>query len=89
MKKWNGKVGTVDPRLISEAYRPLVIEKKAPSDLVLVNGDKDYVPMLVDYEKQGRRVAVRFFQPVGGGASIDLLSVRAAEFIDFTNPKQS
>jgi hypothetical protein len=51
--------------------------------------DKDYEPMLVDYEKQGRRVAVCFCQPVDGDASIDLLSVPGAEFIDFTNPKQS
>jgi hypothetical protein len=51
--------------------------------------DKDYEPMLVDYEKQGRKVAVCFYQPVGGAASIDLLSVGGAEFTDFANPKQS
>ena len=38
--KWNGKAGNVDPRLISEAYRLLFIEKKAPSNLVLVSGDR-------------------------------------------------
>lgn len=53
VEKWNGKSGNVDPRLISEAYRLLFIDKKAPSHLVLVSGDKDYEPMLVDYEKQG------------------------------------
>jgi len=89
VEKRNDKSGNVDPRLISDAYRLLLIEKKAPSDLLLVCGDKDYEPMLVDYERQGRKVAVCFYQPVGGGASIDLLSVRGAEFIDFTNPKQS
>lgn len=89
VEKWNGKGGNVDPRLISEAYRLLFIEKKAPSELILVGGDKDYESMLADYEKQGRKVAVCFYQPVGGGASIDLLSVRGAEFIDFTNPQQS
>jgi uncharacterized LabA/DUF88 family protein len=87
--KRNGKGGNVDPRLISEAYRLLLVEKKAPANLVLVSGDKDYEPMLVDYERQGRKVVVCFYQPVGGGASIDLLSVSGAEFIDFTNPKQS
>jgi uncharacterized LabA/DUF88 family protein len=87
--KRNGKGGNVDPRLISEAYRLLLVEKKAPANLVLVSGDKDYEPMLVDYERQGRKVVVCFYQPVGGGASIDLLCVRGAEFIDFTNPKQS
>jgi hypothetical protein len=75
--------------LISEAYGLLFIEKKAPSNLVLVSGDKDYETMLGDYEKQGRKVAVCFYQPVGGGASMDLLTVRGAELIDFTNPKQS
>jgi hypothetical protein len=45
--------------------------------------------MLVDYEKQGRKVIVCFYQPIGGGASIDLLTVEGAEFIDLTNPKQS
>jgi hypothetical protein len=30
-----------------------------------------------------------FRELVGSGASIDLLSVRGAEFIDFANPKQS
>jgi hypothetical protein len=29
--KCNGKGGNVDPRLISEAYRLLFIDKKAPS----------------------------------------------------------
>lgn len=89
VEKRNDKSGNVDPRLISDAYRLLFIEKKAPSTLVLVSGDKDYEPMLVDYEKQDRRVSVCFYQPVGGGASIDLLTVRETEFIDFTNPKQS
>jgi len=87
--KRNGKGGNVDPCLISEAYRLLLIQKKAPSNLVLVSGDKDYEPMLVDYERQGRKVAVCFYLPVNGGASIDLLSVRGAEFIDLTNPQQS
>lgn len=59
-------------RLISQAYRLLFIEKKAPSSLVLVSGDKDYEPMLADYEKQGRQVAICFYQPVGGGASMSL-----------------
>jgi uncharacterized LabA/DUF88 family protein len=89
VEKWNEKAGNVDPRLISEAYRLLFIDKKAPSNLVLVSGDKDYEPMLVDYQRQGRRVAVCFYSPVGGGASIDLLCVRGGEFIDFANPKQS
>lgn len=89
VEKRNDKSGNVDPRLISDAYRLLFIEKKAPSDLVLVCGDKDYEPLLVDYEKLGRKVVVCFYQPVGGGASIDLLSVEGAEFIDFTNPKRS
>lgn len=87
--KRNGKGGNVDPRLISEAYRLLLIEKKAPANLVLVSGDRDYEALLVDYERQGRKVAVCFYQPVGGGASIDLLCVGGIEFIDFTNPKQS
>jgi hypothetical protein len=68
VEKWNGKAGNVDPRLISEAYRLLLVQKKAPSNVVLVSGDKDYEPMLVDYEKQGRTVAVCFYPPVGGGA---------------------
>lgn len=89
VEKRNDKSGNVDPRLISEAYGLLFIEKKAPSNLVLVSGDKDYEPMLVAYEKQGRKVAVCFYQPVGGGASMDLLTVEGAEFIDFTNPQQS
>ncbi len=89
VEKRNDKSGNVDPRLISDAYRRLLIEKKAPSDLLLVCGDKDYEPMLVDYEKQGRKVAVCFYQPVGGGASVDLLSIRGLEFIDFANPRQS
>ena len=89
VEKWNGKGGDVDPRLISEAYWLLFIEKKAPSNLVLVSGDKNYEPMLADYEKQGRKIAVCFYKPIGGGASIDLLTVRGTEFIDFTNPKQS
>jgi hypothetical protein len=44
--KRNGKGGNVDPRLISAAYRMLLIEKRAPSMLVLVSGDKDYEPIL-------------------------------------------
>jgi uncharacterized LabA/DUF88 family protein len=87
--KRNGKGGNVDPRLISEAYRRLFVEEKAPSNLVLVSGDRDYQALLVDYERQGRKVTVCFYQPVGGGASIDLLCVSGAEFIDFTNPQQS
>jgi uncharacterized LabA/DUF88 family protein len=54
VEKRNDKSRNVDPRLISEAYRLLFTEKKAPSNLVLVSGDKDYEPMLVDYGKQGR-----------------------------------
>lgn len=88
VEKWNEKSGNVDPRLISQTYRLLFIERKAPSNLVLASGDKDYEPMLVDYEKQGRRVSVCFYQPVGGGASMNL-SVAGTEFIDFANPKQS
>jgi hypothetical protein len=53
VEKRNEKTRNIDPRLISEAYRLLFIEKKAPSNLVLVSGDKDYEPMLADYEKQG------------------------------------
>ena len=87
--KRNDKSGNIDPRLISDAYRRLLIEMKAPSNLVLVCGDKDYQPMLEDYEEKGRKVAVCFYRPIGGGASIDLLSVEATEFFDFTNPKQS
>ncbi len=87
--KQNGKGGNVDPCLISEAYRLLFIQKKAPSNLVLVSGDKDYEALLVDYERQGRKVAVCFYLPVNGGASIDLLCVSGAKFIDFTNPQQS
>ena len=87
--KRNGKGGNVDPRLISEAYRLLFTEKKASSNLVLVSGDKDFEPMLADYEKQGRKVAVCFYQPVGGGASVDLLTVERAEFIEFTNPNRT
>ncbi len=87
--KRNGKGGNVDPRLISDAYRLLFVEKKAPSNLALVNGDRDYEALLVDYERQGRKVTVCFYQPVSGGASIDLLSASGAEFIDFTNPQQS
>jgi hypothetical protein len=67
--KRNGKGGNVDPQLISEAYRLLLIEKNAPSNLVLVSGDRDYDAFLVDYERQGRKVVVRFHQPVRGGAS--------------------
>jgi uncharacterized LabA/DUF88 family protein len=89
VEKWNEKAGNVDPRLISEAYRLLFADRKAPSNLVLVSGDKDYEPMLVDYQRQGRKVAVCFYPPVGGGASVDLLKVRGGEFIDFANPKQS
>ena len=88
VEKRNDKSGNVDPRLISAAYG-LLIEKRAPSNLVLVSGDKDYEPMLAAYEKQGRKVAVCFYQPVGGGASVDLLSIRGLEFIDFANPQQS
>jgi hypothetical protein len=87
--KRNGKGGNIDPRLISEAYRLLLIERRAPANLILVSGDKDYEALLVDYERQGRKVAVCFYQPVSGGASIDLLCVGGIEFIDFTNPKQS
>ena len=89
VEKRNDKSGNVDPRLISDAYRLLAIEKKAPTNLVLVSGDKDYEALLADYETQGRNVAVCFYRPVGGGASIDLLCVCGIEFIDFTNPKQS
>jgi len=56
--KRNGKGGNVDPRLISEAYRLLLIEKKAPANLVLVSGDKDYGALLVDYEKEGPKIAI-------------------------------
>jgi uncharacterized LabA/DUF88 family protein len=87
--KRNGKGGNVDPRLISEAYRLLFVEKKAPANLVLVSGDGDYEALLVDYERQGRKVAVCFYQPMGGGTSIDLLTVSGTEFIDLTNPRQS
>ena len=55
VEKWNEKAGNVDPRLISEAYRSLFVDRKAPSNLVLVSGDKDYEPMLVDYQRQGRK----------------------------------
>lgn len=89
VEKRNDKSGNVDPRLISDAYRLLSIEKKAPSHLILVCGDKDYEPMLVDYETECRKVAVCFYQPVNGGASIDLLSIRGLEFISFANPEQS
>lgn len=89
VEKRNDKSGNVDPRLISEAYRLLFCEKKAPSNLVLVSGDKDYETLPADYERQGRKVAVCFYQPVGGGASMDLLCVSGVEFIDFTNPQQS
>ncbi len=41
MGKWNGKGGNVDPRLTSEAYRLLFIEKKAPSNLILVSGEQE------------------------------------------------
>jgi uncharacterized LabA/DUF88 family protein len=87
--KRNGKGGNVDPRLISEAYRLLFVEKKAPTNLVLISGDKDYEPLLLDYARQGREVAISFFQPIGGGASVNLLSVSGAKFIDIANPKQS
>jgi hypothetical protein len=89
VEKRNDKSGNVDPRLISDAYRLLFIEKKAPTDLFLVCGDKHYELMLVDYVKQGRKVAVCFNQPVGGGASIDSLTVSGLEFIDFVNSQQS
>ncbi len=89
VEKRNDKSGNVDPRLISDAYRLLLIERKAPSHLVLVCGDKDYEQMLVDYEGQGRKVSVCFYQPVNGGASVDLLSIRGLEFINFANPQQS
>ena len=88
VEKRNDKSGNVDPRLISDAYR-LLMENKAPSDLVLVSGDKDYESMLIDYEKQGRKVAVCFYPPINGGASISLLSISGTEFIEFTNPNQS
>lgn len=87
--KRNDKSGNVDPRLISDAYRLLLVEKNAPSHLVLVCGDKDYEQMLEDYEGQGRKVCVCFYQPVNGGASIDLLTIRGLEFIEFANPQQS
>jgi len=89
VEKRNDKSGNIDPRLISDAYRLLLIERRAPSHLVLVCGDKDYEQMLVDYEGQGRKVCVCFYQPANGGASIDLLSIRGLEFIDFANPEQS
>lgn len=63
--------------------------KKALANLVLVSGDRDYEALLVDYERQGRKVAICFYQPPSGGTSIDLLSVNGVEFIDFTNPQQS
>jgi hypothetical protein len=50
LKKRNDKSGNVDPRLVSDAYRLLFVEKKAPSHLFLACGDKDYEQMLVDYE---------------------------------------
>ncbi len=40
VEKWNKKAGNVDPRLISQAYRLLLIDKKAPSNLVLVGGHR-------------------------------------------------
>lgn len=89
MMTGKGKSGKGDPRMLSEAYRLLLIERKAPANLVLVSGDRDYEPLLADYERQGRKVAVCFYQPVGGGASIDLLCFGGIEFIDFTNPNQS
>ena len=89
VEKRNDKSGNIDPRLISDAYRLLFVEKRAPSHLVLVCGDKDYEQMLIDYVGQGRKVCVSFYQPVNGGASVDLLSVRGLEFIDFANPQQS
>lgn len=55
--KRGGKEGNVDPRLISDAYGRLFIERKAPSNLVLVSGDKDCESLLVDYEGQGREWA--------------------------------
>lgn len=87
--KRNDKSGNVDPRLISDAYRRLFVEMKAPSHLLLVCGDKDYEPMLVDYRKQGRSVAVCFYPTINGGASIDLLCVGGLEFINFASPQQS
>jgi uncharacterized LabA/DUF88 family protein len=89
VEKRNDKSGNVDPRLISDAYRRLFKEKRAPSHLVLVCGDKDYEQMLEDYEREGRKVAVSFYQPVNGGASVDLLTIRGLEFINFANPVQS
>lgn len=89
VEKRNDKSGNIDPRLISDTYRLLLIEKKAPSHLVLVCGDKDYEQVLVDYVGQGRKVCASFYQPVNGGASVDLLGVRGLEFIDFANPQQS
>lgn len=88
VEKRNDKSGNVDPRLICDAYR-LLIEKKAPSHLLLVCGDKDYEPMLVDYQKLGRKVAVCFYPIINGGASIDLLCVSGVEFINFASPEQS
>jgi hypothetical protein len=87
--KRNGKGGNVDSRLISEAYRVLFIERRTPSMLVLVSGDKDYESMLIDYQNLGRRVAVCFYPKAGEGVFVDLLTVRGGEFMDFTNPKQS
>jgi uncharacterized LabA/DUF88 family protein len=89
VEKRNDKSGNVDPRLISDAYGLLFIEKKAPSDLILVSGDKDYEPMLAHYKKQGRKVTICFYPPIGGGASIDLLTLNGTTFIEFANPKQS
>ncbi len=89
VEKRNDKSGNVDPRLISDAYRRLFIERRAPSHLVLVCGDGDYEQMLSDYKGQGRSVAVCFYQPVNGGASVDLLTIRGLEFINFANPQQS
>jgi len=81
--------GDVDPRLISDAYRLIFIEKRAPSTVLLVSGDGDYARMLSDYGEQGRKVVVCFYQHIReGGMSKDLLSVRHADFIDFTDPEK-
>jgi uncharacterized LabA/DUF88 family protein len=80
--------GGVDPKLISDAYRLMFVKKQAPSMLLLVSGDADYVSMLIDYIDQGRRVVISFYQPVGGGASMSLLAINSAPFLDITDPKQ-
>jgi hypothetical protein len=81
VEKRNDKLGNVDPRLISEAYRLLFIEKKAPSDLILASSDEDHESLLLDYERQGRKGAVCSYQPVGGGASIYRRAVRLYQVV--------